>query len=169
MFELVTVGTWLFWSLVATFVFIEICFLSFDDNEDPAIVTALITFVAAVTLTNLFRGISPLWLVSMAAVYLALGVLWSIKKWYTFVVEKKAEILIRFNNLSPQKTTFADYAKDQRPTAARNKERIVVWMTLWPFSFSWWILLWPRRAFTWIYNRLSTLYDRISERLWNGS
>jgi hypothetical protein len=112
-------------------------------------------------------------LIAALAVYLVLGVIWSVKKWYSFVVEKKKTLRETYaSSVNKQATgneTFESYAKDHQPTAADNKSRITGWMALWPFSLSWWILTWPRRAFVWLYERLSTLFDRISAHVWASS
>lgn len=170
--EFLVISGWVFWAIIAAVVVLEITMLS-NDCEDLAWPTALaiITVGGAVLFTDAFKDARLAWLIVVGSGYVALGVLWSVKKWWTFVVEKRDEARHQYetgyvNKDAPGNRTWAEYSKDKRPTAAKHKQRLITWMTLWPFSFTWWCLTWPRRAFVWLYDRLSTLYDRISDRVW---
>jgi hypothetical protein len=151
--EFFTVSGYAFWVILAIITFIDIGFLTVDDGDTPtgwAVFFTVAGFLGAVLFSDAFVGVKIATLVAGAAVYLVLGVCWSFKKWYDFVIAKKK-----------------DRSKDQKPPlAASHKQQITTWMMLWPFSFSWWVLTWPRHAFVWMYERLSTIFDRISARIW---
>lgn len=167
--DLIMAGGWVFWSLLAAVMLFEVVLLWNDQEDTPVpVVVALLALTAAVLLTNAFAGVTWQQAVLGACGYVVLGVLWSIKKWYDFVVSDVSRVRDTYKKYAnkDQYKTFEDYAKDKQPTAAENKQRIVTWMTLWPFSFTWWCLTWPRRAFSWIYDRLSTLYDRVATSVW---
>lgn len=158
----------IFWAIVAAIVIIDILILSTADNDNVgwAVFLTVGGIVLAALFTDAFIGVQLGYAAAGLAAYVALGVIWSFKKWYSFVVDQLRELREVFDRNKPRDRTFEDYAKDKRPTAANNKQRIIGWMALWPFSFSWWVLTWPRHAFVWAYNRLSTVFDRISAKIW---
>ncbi len=162
-----------FWIILAAVVVLDIFMLA-SDNEVEGWAVAITTgaFVGAILFTDAFKGMRVGYLVAGVAVYLVAGVLWSLKKWYDYVLGQLTEMRQKYNTPgyvnkdAKGNETFEDYARRSQPRAAYNKQRIVSWMALWPFSFSWWVLTWPRHAFVWLYNRLSTVFDRISDRIW---
>ena len=165
-----TVSGYTFWAILLAVVIIDTAFLSADDNEVPAIVIAMTAVLAAVLFTDAFTGVKIATLIAALFSYLALGVLWSFKKWWSYVVDCKKTLRKNYDDFAHKDAkgneTFESYSANKQPTAANHKQHITAWMILWPFSFSWWIVTWPRRAFVWIYDRLSTLYDRISAHIW---
>lgn len=150
--EFFLVSGYVFWIIVAGIVLLDIALLSWADPDDTgwAVFFTAAGLVGAVLFTDAFKGIYVQTLIAGAVLYLIFGVIWSFYKWFDFVIEAKRT-----------------RSKDEKPPlAARNKQRITTWMALWPFSLMWWILTWPRRAFIWLYERISTVFDRISERIW---
>lgn len=143
-------GGWIFWSIVAAVVIIDVLLLSSDD--DASIGAVVLTTIATACLflfTDAFVGISVATLILSLLCYVIVGVAWSMFKWYRFLVEQKAS------------------GRTSAPAASQFKSRILGWMVLWPFSFTWWVLSMPRRMFSWIYDQLSTLYDRIAQRVFS--
>lgn len=151
--EFFTVSGYAFWIIIGIILVLDVALLSIGEQAAPHGVPVFITVagvVGAVLFSDAFADVRIATLAVVAVVYLFLGVLWAFKKWYDFIIEKK-------------KTRSTD---QKPPLAAKHKAQITSWMTLWPFSFTWWVLTWPRRAFVWLYDRLSTVFDRISERIW---
>lgn len=160
-----------FWIILAGVVVLDIILLASDNEvEGWAVGITIGALVGAVLFTDAFKGTRMADIVAGVVVYVVAGVLWSFKKWYSFVSGKLAELRenyrTRVNKTVSGNETFASYVKDYQPRAIENKQRIIGWMALWPFSVSWWILTWPRHAFVWIYNRISTIFDRISAKIW---
>lgn len=151
--EFFTVSGYAFWIILGIILVLDVILLTLGEDAAPHGVPVFFTVVGVVGVvlfSDAFAGVRVATLAAGSAVYLVFGVLWAFKKWYDFIIEKKK-----------------DRSKDQKaPTAAHHKAQITSWMTLWPFSFTWWVLTWPRRAFVWLYDRLSTVFDRISERIW---
>ena len=110
--------------------------------------------VLSFAFTDAFFGVKLLWLAIGILAYCLIGIVWSFKKWIDYVIDYKEQYP---NN------------KDRRPKAADNKLRITASMALWPFQATWWVLTWPRHFFAWAYRRLSTVYDRITDRIWENS
>ena len=167
--EFLMASGWVFWAVVFAVIILDAMCLCVDGAEGWAVFLTVAALTGAVLFTDAFAGVRPAALLAILAVYLTCGVLWSIKKWYSFVVDCKNEMLRRYNTVvnktAKGNETWESFSKDKQPKAADNKQRIVSWMALWPFSFTWWVLTWPRHAFTWCYERLTTLFDRISAKV----
>lgn len=114
--------------------------------------------------TFLTVGGYAFWIILGLAAYLALGAVWSFWKWYGFLVSAR-DVLRKKWEADTARPEWSAFIDGRVPTASNNKQRITTWMALWPFSFSWWVLTWPRRAFVWLYERLSTIFDRIAARV----
>lgn len=144
---------WLFWAIVGVIVLFDVLALSSEDDGlgGWAIFLTVTGLVLATAFTDAFVGIKLTWLAVGIFGYCLLGVIWSFKKWIDFVKEQKLKHSGR-----------ADY----RPDASREKMRIVTSMALWPFQFTWWVMTWPRHFFTWAYNRLVTVCDRLTQYIW---
>jgi hypothetical protein len=167
------VSGYAFWIVAAAILVLDAILLATEnDNDGWAVFITLAGLVGAALFTDAFEGVRLAYFVVGIVAYLAIGVVWSFKKWYSFVVETLADLRAKYNKpnyinkTASGNETFESYAKEHRPTAADNKSRITGWMALWPFSFTWWVLTWPRHAFVWLYNRLSTVFDRISAKVW---
>ena len=121
--------------------------------------------------------------------YVGAGVLWSFIKWFSFLMafrEKfrayKAEFMRaqmppldqipedRQRNfqifLTNQYDSFYGNSFTTRPRAAKNKTRIVSWMSLWPCSVIGTVLNDPvRRLFTFLFTWFKSLYQAMSDRI----
>jgi hypothetical protein len=170
--EFLQVSGLAFWIIVAGIIVLDTILLATDaENEGWAVFFTVAALIAAVLFTDAFKGVRVPYLIAGLLAYIVIGVIWSFKKWYSFVVEKLADLRARYdggyvNKKAEGNETFESYAKEKRPLAASNKQRITGWMALWPWSLTWWILTWPRHAFVWMYDRLSTVFDRISAKIW---
>jgi hypothetical protein len=126
--------------------------------------------------------------------YVVLGVAWSFAKWFSYLRnyrdqfrEYKVKFLtsrkvpVTTNVPEDMLPAFKDWLGStyryhlgdvnlmglqdlQRPKARENKQRIVSWMSLWPFSFVGTLLNDPvRRFFTWLFKAFSSLYQRMAD------
>jgi hypothetical protein len=173
---------------------------------------ATITLIATLLLcnqmfhANLFSYVKDHLLETLVGilVYLAIGVVWSLCKWFTFLHKFKREFLaakqefITAHNLPAETEITRDFLtslqakyweieseqmdkgpfkhhprfKDvsfpysllYRPTAYSNKNKIIAWMSLWPFSFIGTLINDPvRRLFLFLFNQLKSFYEKISD------
>lgn len=136
---------------------------------------------------------NPVRIVATILGYLVAGTLWSIAKWYFFVLNVRDDYYearksfceeqgIAGTEWTPeQKQRWEKYFARQRsyfrsgvdsfgrPIARENKERIVMWMCYWPWSMVWTILNDPfRRLFLAIYEYVQGIHDSISRRLYRN-
>lgn len=165
--EMMTVSGWLFWVAIAVVVMFDVAALSMDDGpEGVAVLVSVAAFVGAVLLTDAFVGVSVRSLVAYCVVYAVLGLIWSVWSWYLFLVSQRetARGLWERSDTTKRKS-WEDYARDNRPTAANNKQMLVSEMTLWPLSLLGWATRLPRKVFVMAYEQLSTLYDRIADKV----
>lgn len=144
---------WLFWIILAIIIAFDVLALSTEDEGmyGWAMFLTMAGFALAFAFTDAFIGVKLVWLAVGIVGYCVSGVFWSFKKWIDYVISYKEQYP---NN------------KERRPLAANNKTRIITYMALWPFQFVWWVLTWPRHFFAWAYRRLSTVYDRITDKIW---
>lgn len=172
--EFLQISGYLFWIILFGIVLLDAALLSSDDDamHARAVAFAVIGLLGAVLFTDAFAGVRLLTLIVGLAAYLAAGVGWSFWKWYGFLVLSRDDMRKAYDKLVSSSAgntavpeTWDAYSASRRPTAAKFKTKLVTWMTLWPFSFSWWVLTWPRRAFVWLYDRLSTAFDRLGARV----
>lgn len=163
--EFLLIDSWAFWVVIAFVIILEAALLTTDKYHGLATFLATAALLGIIFFTDAFKGARIVWLIFILILYVALGVAWAFKKWYTFVTEARDQLRESYNRAKPGDLTFEQYTVGKRPLAIANKQRIVSWMVLWPFSFSWWAMTWPRRAFAWLYERLSTVFDRISDRI----
>jgi len=119
--------------------------------------------------------------------YLATGVVWSFIKWFSYLYRFRDDLreakeahqeYIRTHTMPPEgEFTFSDYMDHryelrhlrERPTAAKNKSRIIAWIALWPFSLVGTFLNDPvRRICNAIYNRFKSLYQRAADHVFRN-
>lgn len=166
------VSGWALWIVILIAIALDTMFLSSDDLQMPAVCVAAGVTLGVILFSDAFIGFRVSTLIACLAVYLAAGVAWSLYKWYDFVVQALKRLRDIYdgasyiNKAAKGNETFESYVDGKCPNAAGNKQRIVGWMVLWPFSLTWWVLTWPRRAAIWLYERLSTIFDRIGAHVW---
>lgn len=162
LYEFLTVSGAFFWIILAGIVLLEMRLLSKEGAVEATFI-AVVTFFAAWFFTDAFYGLSWLHLLFAVALYFLLGACWSIKQWYSFLVARRAEVRASWEKKPADKRDeWPKFASNNRPTARDNKDKLIGWMALWPFSVSWWLLTWPRHVFVRIYEWLTTIYDRMS-------
>lgn len=158
---------YLFWILILFMLVADTLALATDDDVmgSGAVVVTTGAFLFTTAFTDAFVGINILWLVVGLGLYLLLGVAWSFKKWIDYVIEQKRHASELYDR-TDKKKTFEEFSTQYKPEAVNNKQRIITCMTVWPLSFSWWVLTYPRHFFVWAYNRLSTVFDRVTAKIW---
>ena len=90
--------------------------------------------------------------------YVFIGVLWSICKWYFFLLKERDKCIE--DQSSYQHSTVSI------PKVSRYKSEIIVWMIYWPFSAIWTILDRPvKRIFLFIYARIKTHMQTMADKI----
>lgn len=164
-------GTIWFWILIIVSVGLIVWFLEkalLDEYDDTGGgVKATLVIIAATTLYFFFGSKehvidafnyvkdNPEQILLWFGLYLVVGVIWSVVKWFFFLHDKK--IYYKERKKSGYSDSFV------LPTAAQNKYRILSWMYYWPFSTIWTIINQPiKRAFKFIYAKIESTFDKIS-------
>jgi hypothetical protein len=153
---LITLFAWTFWVWLAIAIIGITLFVEKTENIWPA------TFFLAVTIValQLFSDLNPFawiknhpWEILFGALaYLPIGGLYSIPKWYFFLVDYIKE-----------HQGWANY----KPSVSGNKNRILTWIVYWPFSLIGLIIDKPITAIaTGIYNLFTKTYSNILEKVW---
>lgn len=108
----------------------------------------------------------PASVLKWAVLYVAIGVVWMVAKWWRFCVVRKNE----WDGLSDRDKELAirtSFGEGVRPHPQRNKERLITWMSLWPFSvIGTFIGDFLMRFWDWVYDRCANLLDAISKSVW---
>ena len=169
--EFMTVTGWAFWGIAAVAMLFVGAIMTNEGEFERGRATflACTAIVATALFTDAFAGARLFWLVVVAAGYLIAGCLWSLKKWYSYVISERDRYKVIYaksvNKEATGNETWESYSKDKRPNAADSKQLVLSWIILWPLSVTWWVLAWPRKAAVWAYDKLSTTFDRISEKI----
>ena len=172
MWDLIIFGTgfW-FWTVIALFVVVELAF-AWNDLVVGSIITFVVGFlvflVFAAETFNPFSYIHnhPIEFLIRCAIYLGIGICWSIFKWWWLLNKWKVgynEIKAKFLEINKiegkiippdQREKFKNYLRDKNnewnylyrydpgsfPGVSDHKEDIVHWIMFWPFSLIFMIL-----------------------------
>lgn len=182
-------GFW-WWALLALIIVADIFFLE-NDNGTGATISLIIFGAVMIFLGDWnpfpWMAANPLETVGIVLGYFVAGTIWSVIKWYFYCLN----IRDRYNELKDEffkehgitgnklpmtlKKEWKNHTdwvrglgrgKDIPPSAAKNKGKILTWMTHWPFSAIWTLLNDPiRRVFIWIYKYMASGLQKISNRL----
>lgn len=138
-----------------------------NDTPSGAVLLFIVAIVATILFTDIAARVSLWALVLLLPIYILIGVGWALFKWRGFVLERKAEVKAKWGAGPKDKALDVVMAlPGSRPTAADNKDKITGWMALWPWSMSWVVLKFPWRVIVWTYERISTVFERASAKLW---
>ncbi|MBI4991702.1 MAG: hypothetical protein HZB99_00600 [Candidatus Harrisonbacteria bacterium] len=180
------VGTAGFWLLVAVSTVALACLV---ENEEGAWATG--TLLLTLLLLQLFGDIKvftsaynhPLVALMCVAGYFMAGMAWAIWKWVLYnrdqkmLYDERRTAFLKDNNITDNtipadlKTNFDQCVNgiDIRPPVTEHKERVLRWMTYWPWSALAWLLSDPiRRLFREIYHQIQNTLQKISDRIWQG-
>lgn len=132
------------------------------------------------------------WTLAYVGGYLAVGVIWSFAKWFSYLMSfrdtfrEQKDAFIKSRGLNPEigvppnlQDEFRKFVSDnvgwtnphrsqltllERPRATKNKARITAWASFWPFSFVGTLLNDPvRRLINFLFNQFKALYQRMSD------
>jgi hypothetical protein len=158
-----------FWVIFSIGLILMFYFINSKDEGDG--VGATITFILSAILLYATSGhrdsfisfITNNWLrnFEIVMIYLIIGLVWSFVKWYFYLLNKKEKLedLITMNS---------NYELNQYdiPKAGENKDKIILWMSYWPWSAIWTIINDPvRKIFNWIYTKFSSIYQKMSDKI----
>jgi hypothetical protein len=154
------IGSFWFWTLIV-FSFILITVFIECDFALSATVTLIITFITLYLLVgDDFRSIvssiikNPIKLFTALFSYFLIGTIWSVVKWYFFLLKEKRKII-------EKNDTYW-----RIPQVKEYKSNIMTWMTYWPFSMIWTLINDPiKRAFREIYEKISKFMQGMSDRI----
>ncbi len=119
--------------------------------------------------------------------YLAIGVVWAFAKWFFFLFKVRDALKdyrekhdIKGAMTEDQRRDFLSWSPhyshrqygnstEVTPQAKHNKQRIVGWMTWWPFSMPWTLINDPiKRLFDFIYRRIVSVFQAMSDQIFKG-
>jgi len=159
---IITLWSFWFWVIVAAWCIITTIFV--DDGEDGhksngfgATITFIISMLLVFWLGDaniraFFKSFNFLGILKFLGLYLVVGITWSFIKWYLLLIRRKEK--------------YAENQWQGIPTAKEYKSEIIVWMSYWPWSMTWTLLNDPiKRFFNFIYLKFSTLYQKLSDRI----
>lgn len=185
---------WVFWTLLI----LEGIFFIWATEDDNAF---LATIFGACLLADYAGGFKALWhsiignpivLLYGAVIYLAVGLGWSICKWYFYnrkiadkyyafkkewmlsahvddICEDNVEAFARCcsREFHPSTEQFLiSGAKALQPSVRGNKHRIVMWIAYWPASSLWTLLNDPfRKAAEYLFERVKSIFEGISNNI----
>lgn len=179
--EFLMFGGVFFWLFVGIVSLIVVAFYA-NDEASSATVSILLAMGALALFSNFNPFVwlweNPITSVLWLAAYVAVGVVWSVVKW-RFLLSKilhlAQSLREKYDADEAQKwkteTSFIEHrlAYDHSihctvpPKAATFKTSIYCWLFYWPLSFIGTMIDNPlRNAMTWIYNRVTTSFDRMS-------
>ena len=108
--------------------------------------------------------------------YLLAGVVWGVVKWWFFVKDRRYKYDEEYSKFLENKGvgwTWDEYVKAHglgKPTASEHKERILEWMSFWPWSLLWTLINDPiRKAFRAIYRHIQNRLQAIADSAYAGT
>lgn len=166
MLELFVVGTLWFWVLIIASVILLTYQVNVGNGWGSSVVFVL-TILALAFLGNskLFIGLldyineNPGRVIFVFCSYFIAGAIWSLFKWYYFVLDIKEQQIKESKEDYNKKHGF----KFEIPMPGDFKSDIILWMSYWPLSFIWTMIDNPfKRIFSRIFKNLENVYTRIS-------
>ena len=165
--EFLAVGALGFWLLLAPIIMSEML-----DNDAPgwATIVAMVTVAVHVVVWG-FTPISylaehPGEIVLGIAAYFFAGAVWSLVKWYFWLVKLRRRIDA---GEAQDRVLYTAGMRQFPPYPGDHKSRIIGWIALWPASMLWTMIKDPvQRAAEEINARLGGTYQHISNRVFKG-
>lgn len=103
-----------------------------------------------------------------AAAYLPVGVGWSVFRWWR-LLQSAASSLKKEKatwKSSGWYKTWDEYVTSQLPRASSSKDRIIYWITYWPFSVAAYLLIdLLRDVGEWVYAKISGMYTAMVDKV----
>lgn len=191
MFEIFVFGSFWFWTLVAAEVILLFAFVDHEEGGlasiSVLIFATLLQFFGKIDIIDYVRQ-NPLFLVSCVVSYFALGVIWSIVKWWIFCRDKLEEFeefrdqFLSDREITGTKVIPAKYKKEwldkisyrkelvKPPQVRENKSRILRWMTFWVVSIIWsFINDFVKRVYRTIYQKMAGFLQSMSDKIFKSA
>lgn len=158
MFELLQIGTWLFWVAIL----IVSCFIFAAEGADrkgnAILAVVLFTLAFGAPILQVLHAFTVTQIFLFLGAYIAIGGLWSLFKWWLHCKRVREEIA----SLG-QATTIPTWQIQKlrdKLTVSQNKSRLTFYIAFWPWSMAWSGM---RDFFEGMYNRLRAKYERIAK------
>jgi hypothetical protein len=192
MWELLAVGTFWFWAFLGLAFLVLTVLVNME-----SLVAAAVTIGVSMALLQVFGApvfsyivANPQAILLWACMYLGLGVLYSVAKWWLYVTDQRWKYddakaaFLESNNLpsdtrivgNPELvkkwTAYVSRRADVHPkvSASENKARICGWICYWPWSGLWTMINQPiKRIATVAYRAISKGMQRISDHAFRGT
>ncbi len=169
MLELFVVGTLWFWVLIIA-AFILLTYQVNIGNGWGSTVVFVLTILAITFLGNSklvsdiigYVNLNPGISIGIFCGYFIAGAIWSLIKWYYFVLDQKEK------QIKESKTPYNSSKKYSfvMPMPGDFKGDITLWMSYWPLSFIWTMIDNPfKRIFANIFKNLENTYTKISSHI----
>ena len=101
----------------------------------------------------------------IALAYIAVGVGWSILKWYSFLIKERNKTKEKIKEYSRIGTPISVSHYDI-PKVSDHKSRILVWMFYWPFSALWTLVDEPvRKTYLFIYRHIASYLQNMANKI----
>lgn len=124
-------------------------------------------WVSDISLIEFFKANST-YVIQTILTYLVIGILWGFVKWFFYVKKIKEEYLEFTKNNKRSKTDILMKFGDIPPKASSNKEKIINWISLWPFNILWTLVSdFLTNLFNAIYKSFSGIFQKISDNQFN--
>ena len=166
LWTLLEFGTLWFWILTAIVVGFLVYYTESEDDNGNANIGIALGLVALYFFgnKNFFNELgqsilnNPWNAVGLFAMYIILGSVWSVIKWFFYLKKERMKILERqkiYSYSTPQ-FNIEDYS------IGKNKVRIMSWMLYWPVSGLWTLINDPfKKAFEYIIEHFGKFYDKM--------
>lgn len=106
---------------------------------------------------------NPVTIILMSISYFFIGIIWSIVKWYFYLQGWK---MYYFKKESKKN----GISSGNIPKGSENKNRIITWISYWPFSMLWTIINEPARKISmYIYSKIEGIYDKMAKSVFSDS
>jgi len=188
--EIFVIGGAYFW-LLSIFLFISLCYFLESDRWVASWASIMMFFGALYAFGN-YNVVEvllakPWHVVGYISGYLVIAVIYAFFRWGVYLTDEKGEYddkrraFLDENKITgnempddlkhqwKQHLRVEDFA-DVIPKARRNKNKIIAWMSLWPWSFFWFMIRdFVRKIFTRIYYKVAAYMQRMADKRFSNA
>lgn len=151
LFEFFALGTLGFWILISL---ISITFVACIENDHYTFPTILALAIGTIYWKPLMAFVNWQSLAIGVLVYVVVGVLWSVFRWFRYVKDLTNKYK---KNPSESALSTLKYALD----VSDNKSRITAWIAYWPWSLLWNII---GDLCVTVYEQIEGVYQKITDK-----